>query len=140
MSIASRQSQINLFDSISFRYGMGYTLENYWLEPEHHLFEKENHLNQTVTIVFQPLLFGGVNLRKFGTKVGFNIKYTWLYYIKERQEDAKNSRLFRSSLVSIAIAPKIPRHITKHFRYLKWRNPHLYKRKGGLGREKPPPK
>ena len=30
------------------------------MEPENHLFEKENHLNQTFIFGFQPLIFRGV--------------------------------------------------------------------------------
>ena len=31
------------------------------IEPENHTLEKENHLNQTSILGFQPLVFGGVN-------------------------------------------------------------------------------
>ena len=33
------------------------------MEPKNHLFEKENHLNQTSMIMFQPLIFRGVHMQ-----------------------------------------------------------------------------
>ena len=40
------------------------------MEPETHPFEIENHLNQTFTFVFQPLVFGGVKMHFFLAQQG----------------------------------------------------------------------
>jgi len=44
------------------------------MEPEHHPFRKENDLNQTSVIMFQPLIFRGVRAQIW---CGVTLANTW---------------------------------------------------------------
>ena len=68
------------------------------MEPENHLFEKENHLNQTSIFGFKMLIFRGVPGKRFRStpwlvsldseddwyKDGFGIDKSWTYVPPEQ--------------------------------------------------------